>query len=465
MKKNIYKILTIIFTLLLTTDANAQRIITCFAGNDTLGYSGDGLLATAAEENQPASLARDAAGNIYIGEGNGCVIRKVNITTGIITTIAGLGGSSNCGYSGDGIPATAAKISAVEGMAFDASGNLFFADFSNNRIRKIDMTTGIISTAVGTGASGFSGDGGPATAAMLQLPRDVKFDHSGNMYICDWTNYRIRKVNTHDTISTITGNGTSGYTGDGGPATAATNHLPYNIAFDTADNLFFIDNGNNCVRKINTHDTISTVVGTGTSGFSGDGGPATTAMLNSPTALIFDIIGDLYIADRGNHRIREVYTSGIIDTVVGNGAAVDSGDGGPALAAAIWAPFNLCFDVANNLYIADANANDVRKVTHDPALFSLGVKQYTRASNIVLSPNPNKGIFNIKGTWNAVTDESVSLTVTNVIGQIVYRTAAVARNGDIDAQITLNSDMPRGMYLLQIRSATQTKVIRFVVNN
>ncbi|HET6991189.1 MAG TPA: T9SS type A sorting domain-containing protein [Bacteroidia bacterium] len=454
--KKIYMIRMLLFALLFTTGAGAQTIST-FAGNGITGDIGDSGQATSAEMNQPWFMAKDASGNIYISEGNGCVIRKV-APSGIITTIAG---TATPGYSGDGGQATAAQLNAPAGMAFDASGNLLFADFANNVIRKIDMATGIITTIAGTGTAGYSGDGGPASAAQFHLPRDVRFDATGNLYVCDWLNHVIRKIDLLGNISTIAGTGTTGYSGDGGQATAALISLPYKLVIDTAGNLFFIDGSNNCVREINTSGIISTVVGTGTSGFSGDGGLATAAQLNIPTSLAFDSIGDLYIADRGNARIRMVSTAGIISTVVGNGTVGDTGDGGPAISAEITTPFDLLFDDSSNLYIAEINSSFIRKVTRNPLL---GTEQHSTANNnFVLYPDPNNGVFRINVSLNSVADENASIEVTDVLGQVVFENNSTIHSGKLNAQINLDNDLPSGIYFLRLKSSAGIITSRFVI--
>ncbi len=385
MKRNIYKIA--IFTLLFGVGAKAQTIST-YAGIDTLGFSGDGGQATAAELNQPMVLTMDAAGNLYEGEGNNSVVRKIDKNTGIITTVVGIGGVF--AYSGDGGQATAAEISGPDGIIFDGSGNLYIADEGNNVIRKVN-TSGIITTVYGNHVQGYSGDGGPASAAEFHLPRSVTFDTHGNLYISDWLNYAIRKIDTTTgIITTIAGNGAAGYTGDGGPASAAEIGLPYQVKFDASGNLYMIDGTYFIVREINTSGIISTAVGNGVAGFSGDGGPATAAELNYPTSLTFDAAGNMCLSDRGNNVLRQVNTSGIINSFVGNGVAGESGDGGQASAAEINKPFDVLYDASGNLFIADINGNKIRKVAT-----SAGINDISNQGGISVYPVPNKGVFTV----------------------------------------------------------------------
>ena len=218
-------------------------------------------------------------------------------------------------------------------MAVDASGNLYIADTGNNRIRKVSAT-GIITTVAGNGSAGYSGDGGPATSAQLDGPEGVAVDGSGNLYIADTCNNRIRKVSATGIITTVAGNGSAGYSGDGGPATSAQLSLPAGVAVDGSGNLYIADSGNNRIRKVSATGIITTVAGNGSPGYSGDGGPATSAQLNQPAGVAVDASGNLYIADSSNNRIRKVSATGIITTVAGNGFDGYSGDGGPATSAA-----------------------------------------------------------------------------------------------------------------------------------
>ncbi len=352
-----------IFTFSFSFFIAAQKISTV-AGDRSYGagYSGDGGPATNAELNDPLGVAIDASGNLYISDYNDFTIRKVN-TSGIISTLAG-NHSYGHGYSGDGGPATAAELFEPWGITFDASGNLYIADWGNNIIRKVN-TSGIISTFAGNHIFGYSGDGGPATAAELRAPNGVAVDASGNLYIGEESNYDVRKVNTSEIINTIAGNQVLGYSGDGGPAAAAELREPYGIALDPADNLYISDFNNNLIRKVNTSGIISTVAGNYSygHGYSGDGGAATAAELNGPAGIACDASGTLYIADVRNGVVRKVNTSGIISTLAGNHISGYSGDGGPATAAELNDPVAICFDASRSLYISDNSNYVIRKVS------------------------------------------------------------------------------------------------------
>jgi sugar lactone lactonase YvrE len=333
-------------------------IITTSAGNGAPGFSGDGGPATTAELNSPFGVAIDSVGNLYIADPFTSRIRKVT-ASGVINTVAGNG---SFGFSGDGGPATSAQLNFPASVAVDSVGNLYFSDSANNRIRKV-TPDGTISTVAGNGTAGFSGDGGPATMAQLNNPFGVAIDTAGNLYIADPNNGRIRKITAAGEINTVAGNGSFGFSGDGGPATSAQLGSPPGVAVDSAGNLYIADSFNHCIRKVTPSGVISTVVGTGSPGFSGDGGPAISAMLNGPSGVAVDSTGNLYIADRGNFRVRKVMASGVIDTVAGNGTAGYSGDGGPATLAQMSFPTSVVADPANNIYISDQTNHAVRKVT------------------------------------------------------------------------------------------------------
>jgi uncharacterized protein YjiK len=332
------------------------------AGNGSASYSGDGGPATTAQLYNPRGVATDAAGNLYVADSDNNRVREVQAGSGIITTVAGTG---TRGYSGDNGPANAAALNHPLSVALDSLGNLYIVDSFNQRVREVHAADGTITTVAGTGISGFSGDGGPANVAQLNYPSGIAVDAGNNVYIADSNNSRVRKVwASNGTITTVAGIGTYSFGGDGGPATSAQLNFPMAVATDDIGNLYIADSGNYRVRKVLAGSgTITTVAGTGTSGYSGDGGPAASAQLNYPMAVATDDIGNLYIADSGNNVVREVQASNaIIATVAGDGTAGYGGNGGPATAAQLHTPAGVALDVTGNLYIADEVNYRVRKV-------------------------------------------------------------------------------------------------------
>ena len=338
------------------------------AGNREVGYKGDGVLATSASLYEPFGIAVDASGNIYIADRRNHRIRIVTKSTGIITTVAGDGRGADSGgnYSGDGGLATSASLWFPSGVDVDASGNIYIADTTNDRIRLVTKSTGIITTVVGDGTNSYKGDGGPATSAGLWFPSGVDVDASGNIYIADTFHHCIRLV-TKSTgiITTVVGDGTGGYKGDGGPATSASLNHPQCFAVDASGNIYIADSNNHVVRLV-TKSTgiITTVAGEGIRGYSGDGGLATSASLFGPYGIAVDASGNIYFADTGNHRICMVTKStGIITTVAGKRIAEYSGDGGLATSASLRFPIGLYLDASGNIFIADSGNHRVRLVT------------------------------------------------------------------------------------------------------
>lgn len=371
MKKTIYALM--ICTLALTKEAAKAQLATTVAGISISGYTGDGAAATAAQINGPIGIVADGAGNIYFADyGNG-VVRKID-AAGIISTVAG---SATGIYPGDGGPATAASI-APTGVAIDGAGNLYIADNGNNRICKVN-TAGILSTVAGDGTSGYGGDGGAATLAQLRAPYDLDIDGAGNMYIADRGNNRIRKVDGSGNISTLAGTGTAGYTGDGTAATAAKLSGPLSVGLDGAGNVYVADYNNHVIRKINTAGIITTFAGTGVSGSLGDGGPATAAQLAGVCNVKADGLGNIYLAeDATGNMVRVVYPSGVIDRFAGvPGLAGFSGEGGLALSAKFSNTRGVCADPAGNVYISDAGNARIRKVstTNHAPVFASGASQ------------------------------------------------------------------------------------------
>src|SRR5438094_773011 len=340
--------------------ATGEEVVVAGTGGGT-SFGGDGGPATAAQLGFPLGVAVDAAGNLAIADQSNDRIRLVNATTGVITTVAG---KESSGFSGDGGPATAAELYLPAGVTFGAAGDLFIADQQNNRIRRVDATAGIITTVAGNGSAGFSGDGGPATAAQLQYPYSVGLDAAGNVFIPDTTNERLRRIDARTgIITTIAGNGTPSFSGDGGPATTAQIGFVPGVAVDPAGNLFITDHNAQRIRRVDAATgIITTVAGNGTAGFGGDDGPATAAQLTDPSGIALDASGNLFIADR--LRVRRVEAStGVITTIAGNGNCCFSGDGGPATAAGLDYCLNVAVDIAGNVFTAEpCNNHRVRRV-------------------------------------------------------------------------------------------------------
>ena len=355
MKKVYLQFAFLMCSLGLGSQSYGQNIYTYAGIFGNAGYSGDGGHAGMAQINNPRGIVTDAAGNSYFCDARNNVVRKIT-SAGIISTVAGDG---TTGYGGDGAAATLAQLANPAGVALDASGNLYIADANNSAIRKVS-TTGIITTIAGTGTFGYTGDGAAASLAQINRPAGVAVDAAGNVYISDTRNFVIRKINTTGIINTIAGTGTAGYTGDGAAASLATLQRPQGIAVDATGNLYIADNQSNTVRKI-SGGIINTIAGNGTLGFSGDGGAATAAQLNSPLNVALDASGNVYIADDLNNRIRKI-TAGNINTICGTGVPGYSGDGGAAISAQLRNPTGISLDGANNIYITDNLNNVIRRI-------------------------------------------------------------------------------------------------------
>ncbi|MGZ3864800.1 MAG: NHL domain-containing protein [Bacteroidia bacterium] len=435
------KIVTILFILML--NENKAQIITTVAGNGFNastgypgGFGGDGGNALTAQLSFPSDVQLDSLGNMYIVDSYNNRVRRVD-SVGIINTIIGNGTQ---GYSGDGGLATAAKVRHPGLISFDSNGNIFIADGSNNAIRKVN-NSGIISTICGGNSpGGFSGDGGLAIAAHLFVPSKILFDQVGNAYITDTDNHRIRKIDISGIITTIAGVGTQGDTGDGAAANSAQLNTPTSMAFDNYGNLFFTDELNHRIKKIDNSGIISTVAGIGSPGYSGDGGLATLAALNYPTGIVFDNVGNLFFSDASNNVIRKIDASGIITTIIGNGTAGYSGDGGLATLAKLNQPEGLCFDMQGNLYFADADNHVVRKVTNLSSVQSINVQ-----NSFFLHPNPASNSFTISS--NQLTENS-QIKITDVLGKEVFHTSnLVSRTFTIDV-----SNFENGIYFIIVKS-------------
>jgi len=428
--------------------AMTARHIYTVAGNGTYGFSGDGGAATAAELNSPDQAAVDGAGNLVIADGANDRVRVVAassgtfygqaMTAGDIYTVAGNG---TTGFSGEGGPATGAELDSPRGVTVDGDGNLVISDRGNNLVRVVAasdgtfygqaMTAGDIYTVAGNGTLGFSGDGGPATSAELASPDQTAVDGAGNLVIADGANGRVRVVAASDgtfygqamtagDIYTVAGNGTGGFSGEGGPATSAVLSGPRRVTVDGAGNLIIADRGNNRIRVVAagtgtiygqamTAGDVYTVAGTGTLGFSGDGGPASSAQLAGPDQAAVDGAGNLVIADSGNNRVRVVaagsgtfygqaMTAGDIYTVAGNGLPGFTGEGGVATTAKLDIPQDVAVDGAGNLVIADGANNRIRVVA--PRAGTFYGRAMTKGHIYTVAGN---GTFGFSGDGGAAT--------------------------------------------------------------
>ncbi len=435
MKKLIvFAVTTLIFPAL----GLKAQIITTIAGNGIANYSGDGGLATAAELNGPSDVAVDDSGNIYIADYINNVIRKVYAKDGIIVTVAG---NTVGGYGGDGGSATDAELYAPQALALDKYGNIYISDCENFRIRKVDKISGIISTFAGNGMFGFSGDGGQATIAEFDDNVDIALDTSGNLYITDEFNYRLRFVNiSTGIITTIVGNGSLGSSGNGGQATSAELNRPCGVAVDDSLNIYITEYDGNFVRKVE-HSTgiIYTIAGTGVGGYNGDARLATSAELYNPYGIKIDKNWNVLIADARNARIREINPStGIITTIIGNGVGGYSGDRGLATLAEISAG-NLTLDSSGTIFLADEATNHIRKVTS-----VTGIERIINKTDIQIFPNPNSGIFHI----NIENGESErALTIYTILGSIIYQ--AILTKGENLIQL---GNVSNGIYFYKISS-------------
>ena len=379
--------LAIFATLMAPCVCLAQGVIATVAGSGAATYTGDKGKATNAGLNGPSGVAVDASGNLYIADQSNFAIRKVD-KNGTITTYAGCGPDINCLESGEilGGSAVTTHMNPYD-VVVDKSGNVYTSDGSRNAVLKIS-TAGVATLFAGSGKTKFDGDGGSAVNASLNTPVGLALDTAGNLYICDLAHNRIRKVTPGGTISTVAGTDAEGYAGDGGKATSAALSNPHGVAVDSAGNIYIADTNNFRIRKVDTSGTISTYAGNGGLSPAGENVPATSVGLFSPWALALDSAGNLYITEWLGHRVRKVDKNGIITTVAGTGTGGFSGDGGAAPSAMIQGPQGIRFDGAGSLYIADGMNNRVRKVSQAKAAPTVNALGVVNNASFAVGSNP-----------------------------------------------------------------------------
>jgi sugar lactone lactonase YvrE len=370
------------------------------------GFSGDGGPASQADLGHPSGLVVDPSGNVYICDYDHARVRKVS-PNGTITTMAGNGRQ---GFSGDGGPATSAQLDRPTGLALDAQGNLYIGDAGNARVRKV-TPAGTISTFAGAGrnrngTSGFSGDGGPATAALMSGPVAIAIDRQGNLYISDDGNNVVRKVDARGIITTVVGTpGARGFSGDGGPAVQARVNLVHGLAVDVQGNLYLADYGNNRIRKLTRDGKIRTIAGTGGSRSSGDGGPATRATFSIIRDVAVDARGNVYLTDSASHSIRKITPNGKIATVAGGNMGpiargAYSGDRGLARRASLATPTSLAVDSQGSLYIGEHGNYRVRKITNVPPIAAFTAIPTTGPAPLSVSFDASRSLDRGGAVWS-----------------------------------------------------------------
>ncbi len=429
--------------LLLSSTAFAQGTrIRTIAGTGVGAYSGDGGYSTAAELHAPLDVKLDKTGNVYVLDLLNYRIRKIS-TTGVISTVAGTGVA---GYTGDGSISTSANMRPY-GFAVDNGNNIYIADASYGVIRKVN-TAGIISTIAGTGIQGNTGNGGPALSAQMNGIYGLAVDTAGSIYVVDAISNTVRIISKTGTIDRFAGNDTAGYSGDGGFASEARLDSPYAIALDHKGNAYISDMLNNVVRKVDAMGIISTYAGNGMQGYTGDGGPAISASLNRPAGLTVDADGNVYIADADNDVIRKVDTFGNILTVIGNGTPGFGGDLGPVLGCNLHTPFGVAADGVGDIYIADANNQRIRK-TYTPV-------SVNETSKIVVDAYPNPVTNKLFLTGLTVGD---NLYVLDVTGRKLVDMKAAN-----ESETLKMSSLSAGIYFLHIvnKSGTEKTVVKLV---
>jgi trimeric autotransporter adhesin len=449
MKKN----LTIV--LLLLSAICKGQIITTFAGTGTMGYSGDGGTAILSKIDHPVGISIDKNGELLLCHKN--AIRKINLSTNYIITVAGSDTASSLGGGGNGGPATCAQLVEPYAVCTDRDNNIYTADYWTSRVRYVNNISKIIDVYAGS-AMGSSVDNIPATMAKLNGPTWVAIDTVRNrLYISDCWNKRVRYVDmTTGIIYPFAGTGVNGFSGDGGAATAAKFTRVIGLAVNNSGDVFIGDWDNHRIRKVNiSTGIVTTVAGNGVLSYSGDGGPATIAALSKPAAICFDTCGNLYFTDEENNRVRRIDgITGIIKTVAGNGTAGMSGDGGPAIAAQFNHPTGICIDKNLNLYVADYYNQRVRKIAlgNCEGTGTLVGDHELTDGGISVFPNPVSEFINLKSDKENIN----SVDIYNLLGQVVIK----QRGSGTQHQQVEVSTLPAGIYVVMVNGLYAGKMVK-----
>ncbi len=428
------------------------------AGSGPWVFAADNVPATVAPIYTPEGIAVDPAGNLILSDTGNNRVRRVDAQTGIITTIAGNGVQ---GYSGDGGPATQATLNSPGSLILDGAGNVYFTDTQNHIVRRLDAITRVLTIIAGTPQSaGYRGDGGLATQAVLNLPQGLAFDGSANLLIADTGNHVVRRVDaTTGIITTIAGTGVPSYNGDGRLAVTAELNAPSGLLVLPDGSILIGDTANDRVRRIDAAGMISTIAGSGPAGYSGDGGPATAATLKSPVGLAVDPVGDLYIADSGNNRVRVVDAlSGNITTLAGNGGEEFTGDAGPSTLAGLYDPFAVVFTQGGDLYLSDLFHMRIRRISGSTAKLSYATIRRGKVSPFQLQQLANKGNLPLQLGTPALVNAALDSTVTTCSTTALLAPSATCALGVEFAPTTIGDDV-MGSVTLPSNATNVTPVI------
>ena len=442
------RLIAIFFFSLIANTVYCQ-IITTVSGNGIAANNGDNGLASAASINYPCYGVFDKKGNYYFTTGvNGKTVRKIDLFD-TISTIAGITGAG--GFSGDSGLAVAATFDNPQGIAIDTSGNIYIADAGNNRIRKIDNSTDIITTFAGTGAPSFGGDSGLAINASIFDPNGICFDVNNNLYIAEYGSNRIRKITSSGIINTFAGTGIAGYYGDGGKADTSQIRGVFDVCSDEIGNIYIADEANGRVRVVNSFGIISTIAGTGVAGYTGDGGIALDAEV-TPHDISCDRYGNLYTCDIYANKIRRITKTGIIELLAGTGTIGFYGDGNMAVNAQLNGPHKIVIDSCNNLFFSDLNNYRIRKITY-PKCDYLAIDDIQSTENITIYPNPATTEISI----NNITT-GTNYAIVNIVG-IIEQSGTLKEGSNI---ITINA-IPPGIYLLELTDEDGRRTVKKIV--